>query len=256
MLEPKVEIQKLRTMYQEDPRRDTTTVLLCGEFGTGKTRFAKTCPAPVLVHCFDPRGEQTLKAAIEEGRVIVDNRYEYYKSIGRRVYKDWTMEMERLSKGEFFTNIGTLVIDSFSTFSVALLEAEGGDWQAWSEEIRRIVSELNSLPCNIVLTSHIEIIKDEVTGKAQAHMYTPGRVKYWVPGLFSEVYVLQALGGGASIKYTLLTRNNGFYRARTRIGADIFDFEEVPDMKVLLKKAGYPYEDKPLFLEDKKEKQE
>jgi len=249
-LDPSIEFRKLRDMYAEDPRSNTTTVLVSGYAGSGKTRFAKTCVAPVYLAMFDPRGEQTVKKDIDNGRIIPDTRFEFKKWKGRAgpLMNLFLNEIGRMEQGGLFEHIGTLFIDSFSTMSVALLDACGKDWQEWSERFQLIISDLNALPCHIVLTSHLEIIKDEVTGRAEAHMYTPGRVKYWIPGLFSEKYVLNVTGAGDAAKYTLITKNTGYFKCSTRIGANgIFKAEEEPDMKALLKKAGLPHKDKPLF---------
>ncbi|RQW92786.1 MAG: hypothetical protein EHM79_00215 [Geobacter sp.] len=251
-LVPLVELQRIQSIYDADLKKDKVTTLLQGEFGTGKTRFADTCPAPVLCHMFDPHGEQTLRRGISEGRIIVDNSFEYRKWRGRPgdLFNKWTTLMSTYEREGFFNNIGTYFIDSFTTFSIALLSSVSNDWQKWSDTLREIVDSLMGLPCHVVLTSHIEIIRNDVTGVASAYMYTPGRVKFWIPGLFSEVYVLRIQGGGDNAKYELLTRNDGYYKARTRMGADgLFKAVEVPDFKELLKKAGYPYEDKPLMKE-------
>ena len=255
------ELHKIDHLYDSESQQQTATMLVLGDYGTGKTRLFSTCPGPVLLHTFDPRGAQTLKKWIDTGHIHVDPRFQFSTRTTGDLYSKWLLEMQRLKNGGIFEQLGTFGIDSFSSWSDALLRHFKGAWQDWSEELNRIVYELVALPCNIVLTGHLEIIKDEITGNTSSHMYTPGRVKYWVPRLFSEVYVLKASTVGQEITYELLTQNNGYYKARTRIGAEgLFKSKEIPDIRALLKKAGFPFEDKslvlPKILEDKKEQTE
>jgi hypothetical protein len=50
------------------------------------------------------------------------------------------------------------------------------------------------------------------------------------------------------VEYTILTRNTGLYKARTRLGRNnLFDTYEKPDIKALLKKAGMDDSDRPLL---------
>ena len=66
--------------------------------------------------------------------------------------------------------------------------------------------------------------------------------------MFDEIYVTIAKQTSKGIEYSLLTRNDGLYQARTRLGrGGRFETYEKPDIKYLLKKAGFPTEDKPLY---------
>jgi len=65
-----------------------------------------------------------------------------------------------------------------------------------------------------------------------------------IPSKFDEFYYLSAKEENGKIIRRLLTTINGKHEARTRIGSGKFDMYEEPDIKKLLKKAGYSHEDK------------
>jgi hypothetical protein len=74
-----------------------------------------------------------------------------------------------------------------------------------------------------------------------------GKLKQRVPLLFDELYCAQVRRSAAGETYNLLTRSDGIFKARTRLGREgIFETLEESDIKKLLKKAGYSIEDKPM----------
>jgi hypothetical protein len=55
--------------------------------------------------------------------------------------------------------------------------------------------------------------------------------------VFDEKW-LTRVEGKSDVRYTLQTRNDGYYKAETRMGGGIFEQFEEPNFKALLRKAG------------------
>lgn len=242
---PAEELKKIQENYKSNPRKDTTTVLLCGTSGAGKTFFSRTCPGPVLLDSFDPNGTDTIRSVIESNHIIADTRFEISKrKSNENPFSLWDIEYERRKRMNLFDEVGTYFIDSFTLMNHALINHVKQDWQLWDKTLREIILDLGTLPCHVVMTAHLTLIKDEITGKTVAHILSPGQAKYWLPMLFSEVYVLVSTPSTKGLERKMITANNSYYVAKTRIGSNKFELFEEPNMKDLLKKANYPYEDK------------
>lgn len=250
------ELQKLQTTYTDDGKNKTFNAIVYGDIGTGKTRLLETCPGPVLVHSFDPGGTLTLRKSIEAGHVYVDTRFEKEDAKLPSAYRLWEAEFDRLRKSDFFESIGTYAVDSATTLMDALMNEilkragrAGGtpqkmDWMVQMNCMRDIMKLFTTLPCNCILIAHVDNDKDEATGKMFNYPMMTGKLKRKVPLLFDEIYAAQSKATSKGTEYSLLTQNDGLWQARTRIGRDgIFEKYEVPDIRLLLKKAGMPYED-------------
>lgn len=255
-LDVKVELQKLREMYTADIAQDTYNCLLLGESGTGKTLSTETMRKPVLIHSFDPGGTKTIRRAIAAGSIIADTRYEHDSTKNPTAYNLWEDEFERLRAGGFFNDIGTYVIDSFTTWLECLktmtakkqgrsnLILQLQDWQVVGNVMRDMVKLCTALPCDFVCTGHLTAEKDEVTGRIKATIAAPPSLQTQLPILFDELYIAESSETSEGIKYSFITQNTGKYQCLTRIGRDVFSLREEPDFKALLKKAGLNAEDK------------
>lgn len=176
------------------------------------------------------------------------------------VFALWDKEYERRQKGKYFDNIGTYAIDSATMWSSAamnqVLKTTKGGSRAGSQPfqqdylpamymIENAIKDFLTLPCDIVLIAHENELKDDVTGKLYVTPLFTGKLQQRVPLLFDEVYHMESNRTSAGFKYSMLTKSDGTYRARTRLGKDgIFEANEEPDIIALLKKAGYPTDSK------------
>lgn len=258
------------------PQEEKANFLLIGSSGSGKTRLCGTAPGPILVHSFDPGGTKTLRAMLAQGtsktKMFFDTSFEREDAAKPTAYKMWESCFRALSKEGVFNQIGTYVIDSGTRFIEAIsneILKQGGvgksksrageplqlqDYQIQQLWTTRVLTELTNLPCNFIFTAHIEMTRDEVDGRMYATIHASGKLKIKLPLLFDEVLVLKNKETSAGTQRTLITSVDGKLNARTRIGAEgIFAKEEPPDIRALLKKAGYPYEDK---IEEKEEKED
>ena len=250
-------VERSTELYKTRPKNYNALVI--GDLGTGKTRLAVTCRKPVLLHTFDPGGSKTrdLQPLIESGDIIPDPRFEVDDARNPTAFKEWDREMPELKKMGIFDHLGTFMVDSITSLGSAVMNQilkENGransqpqlpDYMKQQLVLVNIIKDLMNLPCDVIMTGHIGMEKDEVTGKMVASLFVSGQLIIKIPLLFDEVYITQAKSTSKGVEYKLLTTKDDPYQARTRIGGGVFEKYEEPDIKRLLKKAGYPCDDKP-----------
>lgn len=248
----KEELKRLRELPTEDIAGDTFNMILLGELGVGKTSLFDTLRKPVLVHSFDPGGCKLhhLKPLIESGDLIYDPRYEKEQAERPTAYMAWEREFMRLRQLNVFHEVGTYCLDSFTTWLRALVNETAKrnkrphqvlqiqDWQVVGNCIIDNVKLATALPCDFVMTGHLMLEKDEVSGRMITRFKSIPSLKVDVPLLFDEIYVLEAQGAREGVKRHLITQSTGQYIARTRIGSGVFDVHEEPNILDLLVKAG------------------
>ena len=277
MTTPQEEIARLREIYSKSPRRDTFNAIIYGDIGTGKTTLLGTCRKPVLIHSFDPGGTTVLRDQIEEGSVIVDDRFEAETPDAPRMARLWDQEYSRLKESGVFDLIGTYAIDSMTTWAQCVMyevmrqqgragtvnvsgqkDKQGNklytgvpqqnDWMPQMQILENSIKDFLGLPCDCVLIGHDDISKDDVSGKMYAHLMITGKLSKRVPLLFDEVYVTQTKESPDGTSYYLQTQPQGIYKARSRLSRKgLLDKYEPADIKHILKKVGYSTDDKPLL---------
>ncbi len=266
----------LKTAYLEDPRQKSFNLLLLGESGSGKTTLCSTARLPIHVDSFDPGGTKAWTELVTSGKAIVDSRYEgddptkpvIPKPAGGPpgldwAYMVWKKEFERRVKTGYFDHIGTYVMDSATTWSLSIMNwvlGQAGipgqaprftkDWGPQKIEIQNYIKKMLDLPCDFIMTGHLESDKDEVSGRIRYKFMTTGKAEIIIPLQFDEIWtMISEQKGMKDIEYKVLTAKNGAYPGATRIGSKKFDTFETPDIKYLLKKAGRDTTDKPLVKE-------
>ncbi len=255
-----VDVQKEFAAMREKYKANTAAIkpnfLITGDMGTGKTKILGTAPRPILVHSFDPGGTLSLSKEISEGYVIPE-QFERDDAKSPTMFREWTANFNRKFDTGFFSQIGTYAIDSATMWSDAMmnewLKSQGRpagipqlqDYLRLMLDITNTLKIFASLPCYCILTAHIEVEKDEVTGRMKTFPMIVGKaLKVKIPLLFDEVYVAEAKGTSTRTEFSLLTKPDGIYQARSRIGAGRFETHEKPDIKALLAKAGLDASDK------------
>ncbi len=256
-LDIKKEMEDLRKMYEDSAHQKAYRALIYGGLGTGKTNLIRTCRMPALVHSFDPGGTKTIRDEIKTGKIFADTRFEVEDAERPTAFEAWDKEYDRLKSGGIFDKIGTYVIDSATTWSQSAMNVTlkkagraGGtpqqnDYLPTMVMLEAAIKDICSLPCDVILIAHEDVDKDEITGRMMIGPAFIGKLKTRIPILFDEIYCATAKETSGGVKYTLLTRATGLYRARTRLGkGGLFDTYEEQDIKLLLKKAGYDTNDK------------
>ena len=241
-----------RTTKELADKYNSFNMILLGPLGVGKTSILETARRPVIVHSFDPGGcnLRNFMPLIESGDIIADVAYETEDNKNPSAYMKWEMEFERLKNAGVFNNIGTFCIDSFTTFITAMkneiCKRKGRpnsipqiqDYMEMGINIVNIIKLCTALPCDFILTGHLTLEKDEVSGRFLARFKSFPSLQIDVPLLFDEIYVMQAEETREGVERRLITQSTGKYEARTRIGARLFDVYEQADIQYLLKKAG------------------
>lgn len=258
--EARKRLQAIRADYDAAMADGTRfSALVMGLFGAGKTSLLKTCRLPVLIDCFDPRGAVVLRKEVLEGKIFIRSYWDE-RSGKPTEYKRWEKAWEEDMKSGFFNLFGTYAIDSMTTFTECLANEIGRregreagklaiqDYNPLYAALKDLVKMSQTQECDFIATGHLVLEKDEVEGRSYAELDTFKRMKSRLPLLFTEKWVITNDVTSKGVEYKLLTAPKGRYRASTQIGAGgVFDQEEVPNVKALLKKAGLPYDDKPLL---------
>lgn len=259
-LDIKAEAERLRTMYLEDPRQQSFNALLLGEMGAGKTFILRTARRPIHIDLFDPGGAKCLQDLIRTGDVVIGD-YTNEDPKKPNQFSNWKRDFEERERSGYFAQFGTYCIDSATTFSETImnsvLKAAGiagkaprftHDYIPVKVELKNWLWRAFQLPCDFILTGHLAIQKDITDDGKETIKFrfmTTGQGMVTIPLLFDEVYIAVTKESSKGLSYHLLTKSTGAHLARTRIGGDKFATLEEPDIKALLKKAGYPCEDKP-----------
>lgn len=260
-LQIKERVDKMRAKYEARPI-EKFHGLIYGPSGTGKTRIALTCPKPVYADSWDPYGFKlrALRKAIARGEIIVDASFEQDDWKHPTSYRAWERSMKEKRDSGFFDYIGTYMLDGTSRWAQSMMfeiMKIGGKGASRAGETPQIqdyfvqqftgadeLGRLLELPCHVVVTGLIQLDKDEVSGRMVSGLSLWGKFAAQLPPLFSECYVSTMEKG----EFKLLTRPDGIYLAKTRMGEGIFEKFETPDIKALIKKAGYDDSDSP-YLE-------
>lgn len=271
------DFSELRKMYESSTQNNTLNALVYGDFGTGKTYMLHTCPGPVFIDSFDPGGTKSLRKFVESGHVVADTRWEREESDrDARLWYEWEKVFRERQKSGFFNNVGTYVLDSLTTASAAIMAAamrknaknvpiselnvyipQLRDYQIQMVVIENIIKEFTGLPCHFICTAHMEAVKNDDGATIAKLPLVTGKLSDRLPSLFDEVYVTQTRETSSGLEYTILTRNTGFFKARSRLaGSYPINKSEPQDIKTLLKKCGFPYGDKDLHLSKREEQKQ
>lgn len=258
-------IRNIQTLYKESAEKRGFNAIIYADIGAGKTTLAETCRRPILVHSFDPNGTLVLRDGIRDGYIIADNRFEVDDARNPTAFQAWDAEYHRLKREGIFEIFGTYFFDSLTTFSQIVMNTvlkktgkPGGIPEAGAGKSSDYVLQMNyleialrdffALPCDVIITAHPDVNKDDVTGKMFVGPLVTGQLKTRLPLLFDEMYYLMTIQNKeGGIDRALLTQPNGTAKAKTRLGMKgRFDVFEKPDIKNLIKKSGLPFEDKPI----------
>jgi hypothetical protein len=261
-LTPKQRFAELNAMYQKANESKKFSCLISGNLGSGKTRVACTGRKPVLLIQFDPGGAKSVQQQIDKGEVIPMD-FSDDDPAAPYAYKKFEKFFNEEVKAGLLKSTGTLVLDSITTMSDIMMneilrqEGQLGKMpriQDYGKQIlflQQAIKFMISQPCDFVCTGHIALTKDEVSGKVHSGLLITGKANVKIPLLFDEIYVAKAEKLGPTeaqklktdMRYSLLTRPDGIYDARTRIGSGKLQALEEPDLKKILAKCGYPTAD-------------
>jgi hypothetical protein len=272
-------IQEVTKAYKDNAEKKGFNALVYGDTGTGKTRLIKTARRPIYAYIFDPQGQVTIRDEIYHpetnptGYIIADTRFQYDDPRDPKAYRAWENDYRQKRLNGFFDLFSTVAFDSITTWAQLIMNRvlkdagrqPGGqvkyeghtiesyglpfqqDYGPEMSMIAHMIRDMLSLPCDCIFTAHPDKTTDSVSGKMFIGPMVTGKLKAKLPLLFTEIYAAVTQQTSAGPTWKLLTKNDGLYMARTRLGKEgIFATYEDPDIKALLKKAKVPTEDKEL----------
>jgi len=260
MTDPKEEFKRIRESMKASGQQENFTGLFMGTFSSGKTSLIGTGRKPILIDSFDPNGTIVLRKQIDAGEVLVrDWSVDDYKNPS--TYRLWEAQWEKDIREGFLKNFGTYAIDSGTNYITAMsyqISKRFGrpastlaiqDYGVIYATIGDVVSLSSTQSCDFIMTMHLTYTKDDLTGEIMAEIDTYNKLRTKLPILFSERYVIRKEERSSGIVYEVLTNDKGRFRAGSRLAAEgKIETVEKPDLKAILKKAGFSTEDKPLFL--------
>lgn len=205
-------------------------IFLTGDFGTGKSVFAASCPTPGFLFDFDA-GIQTYRGK--------DFDYESY-ALSAPGWVKFEKDLREVKKEVEDGKYKTVVVDSTTSMTDIAMEralqldpkrsTTGGPlWNVHYQLVKNLMEgklrQIINLPCNIVVIAHLSLIQDQETGAILgAEPLLTGQLAKMLPGYFGEVYCTfskqvasKIPGGKAKTEFYLRTLPRGYYKARSRL---------------------------------------
>lgn len=207
---------------------DNVSILLLGDYGTGKSHFASSLPQPGYLLNFDDCAIDYAKGKwwVEPG--IYDTKKPYAMR-----WQLLRQELARLQDGALGdVQIKSLVLDSTTSlarfalgYAMEINKARGPDggpiWNVHRSMAKNLVEEVIgnvlAFPGIRCVISHPEIVKHEITGEILGQLNLPGKLTAEVPARFDEVWVATATKTKEGIAYEVNFVPTGWYKARSRL---------------------------------------
>lgn len=255
------EARRVREMYNSDTKQKSFNALVLGETGSGKTFLLRTARKPGHVDSFDPGGTKCLRDEIAKGEIIADTRFESEDRLDPSMFQLWKTEFVKRRGMGYFDRLGTYMIDSSTTWTEVIMNRilqKAGiagkaprftkDYDPQKIEIYNMLSMCLDLPCDFILTGHLEPYVDQVDSTVRYRYMVVGKGAIIIPTKFDEIYCMVPKETSEGVSYRLLTKNTGTYTACSRLAkGGLLETYEKPDIKELLRKAGMDTSDKPLL---------
>jgi len=265
---------------REDDDNDSGSfkALIIGDWGTGKTRLLTTARKPVWVDSFDPNGSVGLLQYKNKRQIIVDSYWEKHTK-DNILFESWYDAFQERQRQKLFDRLGTYCLDSISTWAICCMDyimnkaGRKGEAPKWAHDyvpqrvyLENIMREILALPCDVIAIGHLaERFKKITTRTGEVveefdhyKFKATGQAVTTIPIMFSEVYcMLDEADSQGKKNYKMITSRTNVYPAKSRLaGNGGISHEEEPNIKNILKKAGYPFGDKPLFKRSKDNEKE
>lgn len=195
--------------------------MVVGTFGTGKSVFASTFPTPGFVFDFD------------EGIYTYSGKDFDYEQYGTD-WKGWVkFEKDLLKVSKELDKYKTIIVDSTSSMTDLAMEramnldpkrspSNGPLWNVHYGIVKNLIEgklrQIIGFNTNLVVTSHIDIVRDEQTGAIVG--ITPmltGQLREKIPGAFQEVYYASTKRVQNKTEWVLQTVPIGYTKARSRL---------------------------------------
>jgi len=211
-------------------------LLLYGDPGEGKTVLACSFPGPLSLLDFDGKADsaamfykdnRALLESIDVENLAASMTEDPMVRLNQLIDKVYIPE-QKLGK----MSAQTLILDSITTFSRATLNhiiktnpaikrfvSKQGiqpclqDYGILKREFAKIIPGLLSLNCNVIMTAHIDIQKDELSGEVSRGPVMDGAFSQQLPIYFKEVWRIYTDKGRRMAQ----TQSNYKYKCRSQI---------------------------------------
>ena len=262
------ELERVRNYYSGDHLQKRFSALVTGETNAGKTYLLRTARRPIHIDSFDPGGTKCLADLIASGDVVADTQWELDDPFSPKAFAEWMKATDVRFSVDYYNQFGTYCLDSATMFDEAAMNYQlaskgrageapqrNQDYMPTKTHMVNYIRKMMNLPCDFILTGHLREVKktlsiDSKTGivreDVKYRFLTIGQAMVTIPLLFDEIYVIVGEEGRDGPKREMLIDSLGTYIARSRLKRNgKLEAVEPPDIKAILKKAGFNYEDKP-----------
>ena len=214
----------------------SSKLLLLGDPGEGKTVFACSFPGPILLLDFDGKADSA--ASFYKGNDALLNSIEV-RDLSPSLLTDPMIELNKIIDTELIPQqksgkleYKTIILDSLTTFSKAVLNhivssnpgikrtsSKQGlqpglqDYGILKREFSKLIPGLLSLECNVIMTGHYVINKDDISGEIARLPSMDGAFAQQLPVYFKEVWRLYTDKG----KRMAQTQSDYKYKCRSQL---------------------------------------
>jgi hypothetical protein len=237
--------------------------MVLGKKGSGKSMLARDALRPVQIDSFDKGGTNTkeIRDLILSGDIVATTDYEDENPYKPTAFVAWKNRMqERLSNG-YFDHFGTYMLDSFTFWSRACMNRVlelakpprlgekplfNEDFPTCREYMLNALDLLKAIPCDVIVTGHVEYSPDENMANSQWRLVTVGKTESLILGQFDECWIARTRVVDGKLTYQIQTGPVDGYVSSTRVGGlkGLNTFEE-PSIRSIRAKVGWPTQDKP-----------
>lgn len=205
--------------------------LVLGDTGAGKTTQFLTLPGKKFAYLFDSNAIHSLAGHDVDYEEFLPDRINLsVKSLSKDkggdkttnylndTYLDWEKDFNKRLDSGFFDAYTAICFDSATTFLDLLMDrtlsinGRAGQWPNQDDYgpqmmgFTSVCRTLTSLGKIIYMTGHMEVKKDELSGRILREPMMTGRLKKKIPLLFSDVYVADVENDGrGGVKHRFMT---------------------------------------------------
>lgn len=182
----------------DNPDSFPVRLLIVGNPGTGKTSIALRFPRPFVIDC-----DNNIRPAAIFTRVACQYDRPNFTALGVSVPPeqrfDRLAEIVRVATAD--SNVDTIVIDSMTTLSDILIsqakrklgrkddaEMRIQDWGDFAYFTKNLFSAILSCNKHVVVTAHNDVEKDEFDKSLKLCLYFPGKSRWHLSALFTDVW--------------------------------------------------------------------
>lgn len=218
-------------------------VMCVGESGEGKSIFAASFPTPGFLFDFGKEVQSYKPDALNPDRDFFYEQYELSAAGWSKYEKDFVALSRCIKEGKRMPDDSgkgqyqTVVVDNISAMTDVSMEkamqldpkrsATGGPlWNVHYQMVKNLmegrIRQLLNLDCNLVLITHLDVIKDEDGAVIGVEPSLTGKLSADVPAYFDEVYYHTHKMEGGETKWYIQTvpigRNHGRSRLSGKVG--------------------------------------